>query len=148
MSGDPVATVLFCDDVRQEVSGKLLLVGVYQADMVISELPAVLPQLNAVITLMEPKDSPSRSVGVIIDIPGGLEFKATMQGAQPSQEEQLLLDTGEVTHYPTRGLLHLGNVQIGSEGRIVVYIETPTRRIRAGSLRVVKEPPAMVPASP
>lgn len=33
-------TVLFCDDVRDEVSGKQLLIGVYNGEMHVSKLPA------------------------------------------------------------------------------------------------------------
>lgn len=33
-------TVLFCDDVRDEVSGKQLLIGVYNGEMHVAKLPA------------------------------------------------------------------------------------------------------------
>ena len=36
---------LFCDDVRQETSGKFIFVGVYSNDMVVSKFPVTLSKL-------------------------------------------------------------------------------------------------------
>ena len=36
---------MFCDDVRQETSGKFIFVGVYSNDMVVSKFPVTLPKL-------------------------------------------------------------------------------------------------------
>jgi hypothetical protein len=36
---------LMCDDVRQEVGGKAILIGVYSPDMVLQSIPAMVPTL-------------------------------------------------------------------------------------------------------
>jgi hypothetical protein len=47
--------VVFCDDVRQEIDGKLTLVGVYNGNLtVFGEFPAVLPKLCLVVWLNSP----------------------------------------------------------------------------------------------
>ena len=42
---------VLCDDVRVEQSGKLILVGVYAEDIVVGQVPAMLPQLVCVARL-------------------------------------------------------------------------------------------------
>lgn len=51
-------SVLFADDIRQEVDGKVTIVGVYQAKMLFPQLPAVLPKLAVVMTAVTPADRP------------------------------------------------------------------------------------------
>ena len=47
--------VVFCDDVRQEIDGKLTLVGVYNSNLtVFGGFPAVLPKLCVVVWLNGP----------------------------------------------------------------------------------------------
>jgi hypothetical protein len=52
----PSGHTAFCDDVRQEVSGKQTLVGVYGPIMFVSEIPTTLPQIFCVITYREAPD--------------------------------------------------------------------------------------------
>lgn len=46
--------VIYCDDVRQEVGNKQSLMGVYPGDLYLEALPAVLPKLCIVATLVIP----------------------------------------------------------------------------------------------
>ncbi len=46
--------VIYCDDVRQEVGNKQSLIGVYPGDLYLEALPAVLPKLCMVATLVIP----------------------------------------------------------------------------------------------
>ena len=44
-------TLILCDDVRQETGNKYSLMGVYGADLVFAQLPALLPKLCVCIML-------------------------------------------------------------------------------------------------
>lgn len=46
--------VIYCDDVRLEVGNKQSLIGVYPGDLYLEALPAVLPKLCVVATLVMP----------------------------------------------------------------------------------------------
>lgn len=48
----------FCDDIRQEIGGKITLVGCYGSEMIIDKLPAVLPKLCAQISVFTPFGRP------------------------------------------------------------------------------------------
>jgi hypothetical protein len=53
----PFGYTIFCDDVRQENSGKFLYIGVYAADMIIhGQPPGVLPTFAAIIHYAEQAD--------------------------------------------------------------------------------------------
>lgn len=91
----PSGHTIFCDDVRQEVSGKQTLVGTYGAAMYVAEFPAILPQICCVICYREAPDSIGNvAIRVIhevndeetvmaeiaFDIPEGTKPPAEMEG--------------------------------------------------------------------
>ena len=48
------AHAIFCDDIRQEVSGKTTMVGIYTGQLVASEIPCVLPKICIALSLVTP----------------------------------------------------------------------------------------------
>jgi hypothetical protein len=50
-------TAILCDDVRQEVGGKMSLMGIYSNDIVVNKLPKILPFINIVVMLEGIKES-------------------------------------------------------------------------------------------
>ena len=47
---------LICDDVRREVGGKLSLMGIYSKDMIVNNVPAILPIIYLVIMFEDIKE--------------------------------------------------------------------------------------------
>lgn len=85
----PSGSVVFCDDVRQEVAGKLTFVGAYAGHMMLTaNLPVVLPQICAVTTFrLAPPTEQIKAVFKILksgqDEPL-FEMEADIPAAQPS----------------------------------------------------------------
>jgi hypothetical protein len=85
----PSGFVVFCDDVRQEVTGKVTMVGVYTGQMMLTgNLPVVLPQICAVTTFrLAP---PTEQIKPIIRLFRSgqdeplFEMEADIPAAQPS----------------------------------------------------------------
>ena len=50
-----IKTIL-CDDVRQEVGGKMSLMGIYSKDIIVNKVPAILPFINLVVMFEEIKE--------------------------------------------------------------------------------------------
>lgn len=63
----------FCDDIRQEVNGKLILIGVYGADMLVPGFPAVLPRLCILTFFRHYPDEPHDTLKVKVFGPGAGE---------------------------------------------------------------------------
>jgi len=53
---------VFCDDIRQEIGGKLSYIGVYSGNMLVSEFPAVLPKLCLALSVVTPTLNPFRKL--------------------------------------------------------------------------------------
>lgn len=52
------AFTIYCDDVRQELSGKSTMVGVYGNEMYVAEFPAVLPTFSIVTSVWTVQSRP------------------------------------------------------------------------------------------
>jgi len=50
-----IKTIL-CDDVRQEIGGKMSLMGIYSKDIIVNKVPALLPFINLVVMLEDIKE--------------------------------------------------------------------------------------------
>ena len=51
-----IKTIL-CDDVRQEVGGKMSIMGIYSKDIVVNKVPAILPSINLVVMFEDIKEN-------------------------------------------------------------------------------------------
>jgi hypothetical protein len=57
---------MYCDDVRNEVSNKTSLIGVYGADLLASEIPMVLPKLALLITVAGDASDPIETLSLAV----------------------------------------------------------------------------------
>jgi hypothetical protein len=72
--------VIFCDDIRQEITGKLLYIGIYTGQMVVGgSLPFVIPPLSAAITLRLPTITTAISPVIKVFQSGRKEPLVTME---------------------------------------------------------------------
>jgi hypothetical protein len=51
---------IFCDDIRQEIGGKLSLIGIYSGALFVPAFPATLPKLCLLVKVLTPADDPLR----------------------------------------------------------------------------------------
>jgi hypothetical protein len=59
-------SVIFCDDVRQEINGKLTLVGCYGAEMLVTEFPLMLPKLCVTMSAETTVSNPFKSIAFAV----------------------------------------------------------------------------------
>ena len=138
----PYGYTLFCDDIRQEVSGQVTLVGVYGADLITSApFPATLPKLGLRITYLEKPGESTEPVEIRIYLPGNADgepahrlplpadFRSMASAPHPSLSDPFLI--AAVLHAEISPLL------LQQEGEIKVRIHRGDRgEIRLGALRV------------
>lgn len=77
---------IFCDDIRQEVSGKLSLIGCYTGGMQIAEFPAALPKLCIHVRLITSMHEPFREVKILVLNDQDVVIDAEVPAEQFSQE--------------------------------------------------------------
>ena len=55
----PSGHSIFCDDIRQEISGKRTIIGMYATHLFVPHIPCTLPMLSIYITFRDEISSPS-----------------------------------------------------------------------------------------
>jgi hypothetical protein len=64
-NADRYVTVIYCDDIRQEIGNKLSFIGCYQGgELHVQAAPVALPKLFAFVTVVTPKDRPFKSLSI------------------------------------------------------------------------------------
>ena len=143
----PSGSVVFCDDVRHEVTGKLTMVGVYTGQMMLTDnLPVILPQICAVTTFrLAP---PTETINPIIKIfKSGedaplFEMTAEVSAAQPS-------DFSPPPSHPEADTVRFLQMVITAQMQNLVVTEPCTLRVRAfvgddeirlGALQIIVAP--------
>ena len=58
----PFLATTYCDDIRQEIGGKLSLIGVYNGVMYVPQFPVTLPKLWIKATYVCNRDDPPKSL--------------------------------------------------------------------------------------
>lgn len=127
----------FCDDVRQEVSGKLIYVGVYVGEMVVPAFPITIPSLQLVMNVWQSRDEDaSNAMKVFVSQPGGWKNEFAFDClAAPEAAEAILADP-EVENLTAQFFIALKNLSFTEETRLKVDVEVAGHRMRAGSLKV------------
>lgn len=64
--------IVLCDDVRQEINGKFILLGVYTPDLAVPQLPALIPALTFFVVMND-------------DRPDQHQFRLTVQHLETGQ---------------------------------------------------------------
>jgi hypothetical protein len=64
-NADRYVTVIYCDDIRQEVGNKLSFIGCYQGgELHVQVVPSALPKLCAFVSVVTPKERPFKSLSI------------------------------------------------------------------------------------
>lgn len=142
-------TTIFCDDIREEVSGKSTLVGVYKGVMLLHtrELPVTLPKLCFFIIYPEPPDPSYDKLELKIFAPGEKEPVCTADVAMNKARLAVPLPMPEIGGDPNFHQLSLAIIlspfKISEFGRINVRAYRDEEELKLGSLLV--EPLAVPP---
>jgi hypothetical protein len=137
----PYGTTIFCDDIRDEASGKKTYVGVYFGEMLItSPLPAVVPLFALAITYLEPLADPVQLVNLKVFVPGPTEE------GELAADVELPVDRADTIEDRNRDPLaqyraHIMHFKISPfviahEGYVKVRAYIGDEEVKLGSLRV------------
>src|SRR5262249_52874503 len=82
---------VFCDDIRLEVGGKVSLIGVYHAVMLIQdEFPFTVPKFTMAVRYLERIGACSDEVTLRVFMPGDAEDRPTVEGKIEVEEQREL----------------------------------------------------------
>jgi hypothetical protein len=147
---EPIGFAIFCDDIRDEVSGKISLIGIYHSLMVIhGPFPATLPKFGFFIEILEPaklileRDFP---IELSIYLPGDEEGKPSIHNILPPDPVAAKEELASLPWEPTRPLLAhitlkwiIAPFHLKESGTIRILAGYKDDQIRCGSLQVIHE---------
>lgn len=154
----PSGFVVYCDDIRQEVGGKITLVGAYADEMTIFEVaPVVLPQLRALVVCRFPPNSPPNGARVkviytrkgeedvtLLDADLGVDYDNDEPIEEPLTDETSngpdTFSFGEL-----RTLISLNGIRILGPGFVRTRIMIGEDEVRLGALEVKLQPTSESP---
>ncbi len=131
--------VLYCDDIRHEITGKTTLVGVYGSVMFVREFPAMLPQLCVAVWVMLPFGAPPKSLRIKVLFDDNQLAEMDIGTEDP---EQVKLPAGEdFAWISAQPQLVFSPLEIPGPGKISVQAVADGKELSSASLRIMKAPP-------
>ena len=154
--GVPGGYTVFCDDIRQEVNGKLTLVGSYAGAMhILNGWPAKLTQLSALVVVRFPNESAGKTITVrIIRSTVGQDDEVLIEAeiVVPENARDILardrgplIDAAEPTFSEFRFTPQFPGIEFTAESRIKVRGYLDGEEFKIGSLIVREGPPPPPP---
>lgn len=145
----PSGHTVFCDDVRQEASGKQTYVGTYNSIMFVAGFPATLPQIHCVITYREEVDALGDvAIRVIHEVNDEdtviAEINISFSDSPPpptDMTEPFLMKEAKL-------IVPLSPFNIEAAGCLKVRAFRGEDEIRLGSLKIKEAPPALIDGEP
>jgi hypothetical protein len=138
---------IFCDDVRQETTGKLSFVGVYLNTMVVPSFPIQLPKFCLVMTVRTPERQPFKDLvfkvllddSVLVELP--IPETALQQNIERAQtdDERFLIFTA---------VTQIAPLQLAASSVIRARAFADSTELKGGALRVEQGPIPMIHAAP
>lgn len=141
----PYGFTQFCDDIRQEVGGKLTLVGCYQAELRLAVIPGALLKLHLLVHYFEDLADSVKPLELLIFMPGDPDDAPSTRVEIPSREGAMPLapleSTGEELRNGIMMPIQISPFQVPREGRLKVRMKRGDDIVRLGSLRIGLMPP-------
>jgi hypothetical protein len=150
---DVFGHTIFCDDIRQEVTGKLIFIGAYHGIMFVEgSLPITLPRLCFSVSLFQKIESFATTVSLRIFVPGDSDDNASIQaemgeaaeGAfkRAADSKEFQIPESEKKYLSIYSNMTFDNFVLQGQGLIKVSADIKGKRYNLGHLRVVLRPQA------
>ncbi|MDU9399028.1 DUF6941 family protein [Pseudomonas sp. zfem003] len=138
------ATSLFCDDIRQEVNGKLSLIGVYQGVLYVSAFPATLPKICFIIHIHSPFSQKFNSLSLTARYDSSVVSEVSLTAEELNSGSQETPLEGEVPKYRIAGFEFIVTPLIlNSEGKLDIEVLADGELIPCPPLYIKKAPADM-----
>jgi len=144
----PGGHVIFCDDIRHEINGKITFVGTYTNIMFVNgTFPVTLPKICLGIVYREEPDS-LEPVTIKAFMPSGEGEALLVELNYEPQAEMIPPPTEEFTFREARFTLEVPNFVIPEESKILVRAYRGNDEIRLGRLGIVLNPTPLAEMTP
>ena len=137
----------FCDDIRQEIGGKISLIGVYNGVMYVPQFPVTLPKLWLMTTLVMPYKEPPHSMKIhvtknsepLVDLDATEEY---LQQLANSREPVVSMPTGSQRVLTSHAQVCFAPLVINEPCVLRVTATTDQGEVRGLGLQIQQQPGA------
>jgi hypothetical protein len=126
--------VTFCDDIREEVGGKLSFMGIYSNDMIVPGFPFVLPKLCIAVNVVSSIEAPVEHLQINLCQDG---FDSPIIATDPFQPPPRPDASDDAAWQVVTMMLVLAPFQIDKATKLRVIAKTEEGDLRGRSLRIV-----------
>lgn len=141
----------FCDDIRQEVGGKISLIGVYNGVMYVPQFPVTLPKLWIMATLVTPHSEPPKSMKIrvtknaepLVDLDATPEY---LQQLANSREPVVPMPAGSQRVITSLAQVCFAPLVIDGPCMLRVAADTDKGEVRGLGLQIQQQPEAVAAA--
>lgn len=137
------AHCIICDDIRQEMSGKSIHVGVYGTDMLVAGFPVSLQQLYFIVNVQSPIDEAHVLEKVWVEIPGAENFEPEVPPGPRAEDRKPVHE--EFQYWVSQFVFSMRPFVVPEPGTVRVMVQVDGEKIRAGSIRIVDVSEQTVP---
>lgn len=139
----------YCDDIRHENSGKMILIGVYSSIMYVPSYPVVLPKLCISIKAVTPASTPFEKLIMRIYRDDELLFEVSADADKLVAELDIDVETdaSNIRIHAMQFLAALTPFKLTNDCVIRVKAETEGEELRCPALRVEQVQPPVPQAS-
>lgn len=139
MSGRHVETI-FCDDIRQEIAGKLSFIGVYSASLFVQNFPATLPKLCLAVRVVAEASEPIQEMKlrVLIDeeVLQEIAFDQQQLSAASDSTDNNSGEPSQAHVQVMQFMLVFSPIQFSGPCTLRVRVETDNGELRGVALKV------------
>ncbi|MBI3439005.1 MAG: hypothetical protein HY054_10255 [Proteobacteria bacterium] len=147
MAKEPWGYTLFCDDVREEITGKYSLIGVYRQDLIIQgTLPAKLSKLCLVVNYVQPANAPKLPLTLKVFLPG-VETPISID-VDLSQIPDQAIEDPENQQIKFQAVMALADLLLQEAGTIKVRVYRNDVEIKCGGIKVYAMQPEEISEAP
>lgn len=124
---------IFSDEIRVEMNGKEMLIGIYHSDLIVDQFPARLERLCVTAYVKTPISAPIKSFQIFTEMPD-----------KDNVIEQPQIDLGmdvrdpseDATYYLLKQSFVISPLELKSQGTLKVKAKTDAGLVHLGSLRI------------
>ncbi len=135
MFNPPYLFCLYAEDVRQEMTGQMSIIGVFQGGLRIPSVPAQLPKLAIIANLRMPSDKAPNSVKLEVHRDG--EVLQTID--PPSEFFQTITqlpDQGKEEGYTMQFIVGFSGLPVSAGGKLEVRVTVDGLTLHGNSLAI------------
>lgn len=116
----------FCDDVRLEVGYKYSMMGCYSGELIVNEIPSVLPKICAVVTAITPIGDPFKKLIFRAFLNESLLLENELPQQELEANQKQLQEHAEPENTRISLKIHLSIITLVIEANSILRIEAET----------------------